>query len=167
MTSQKFKLLIVDITREWHFESKKNVHRLQCGLRKKFQFVWVPPNSILRMVQVPYKKNCLGVYPFDGISDPELAFKKFSSKLFFSYFFFHFCWFDGVCFQYSQVLVVFLFSKCSDSFLIWQSYSFHCFSFPTYVNFFYLFAAVVSDYKSQCMITVSPPVIYHLLSKRK
>ena len=32
-------------------------------------------------------------------------------------------------FQYSQVLVVFFFSKCSKVFLIWNFYSFWCFSF--------------------------------------
>ena len=44
--------------------------------------------------------------------------------------------FDGVRFQYSQVLVVFLFSENSDSFLVWQLYSFR------YLGFFLTF-----DYK--------------------
>ena len=48
----------------------------------------------------------------------------------YSYFFFlHLL--DGVCFQYSQVLVVFLFFKCSDSFLFSYFYSLGWFSFPT------------------------------------
>ena len=41
------------------------------------------------------------------------------------YFFFHFCLFDGVRFHYSQVLVVFLFSERSNSFLIWQFYYYY------------------------------------------
>ena len=32
-------------------------------------------------------------------------------------FFFHLCLFDGVCFQYSQEFVSFIFSECSDFFL--------------------------------------------------
>ena len=36
-----------------------------------------------------------------------------------------------VCVQYSEILVGFLFSKHSDSFLIWQFYSFRYRSFPT------------------------------------
>ena len=39
-----------------------------------------------------------------------------SSEVLFSYFFFHFCLFDDVRFQ---VLVIFLFSKRSDAFLMW------------------------------------------------
>ena len=46
-----------------------------------------------------------------------------------------------ICIQYSQVLVIFLFSKYSDSFLIWQFYSYCYFSFSTFHNehgiFFY------------------------------
>ena len=37
-----------------------------------------------------------------------------------------------ICFQYSQVLVIFFFSKCSDSFLVWRFYPFRYFSFSTF-----------------------------------
>ena len=50
----------------------------------------------------------------------------------FRIFLFHLRWFDGVYFQYSQVVVIFLFSKCSDCFLIWQIYSFRYLSFSTF-----------------------------------
>ena len=55
-----------------------------------------------------------------------------SSEVLFSYFFFYLCLFDCVCFQYSQVRVIFLLSKYSDSFLISQFYSFCCFSLSTF-----------------------------------
>ena len=35
-------------------------------------------------------------------------------------FFFHLRLFNDVCFQYSQILAIFIFSECTDSFLIWQ-----------------------------------------------
>ena len=35
---------------------------------------------------------------------------SYSPKKFFFYFFFHLCIFDGICFQYSQVFVSFLFN---------------------------------------------------------
>ena len=41
--------------------------------------------------------------------------------------------FDDVHFQYSEVLLNFLLSKSSDTFLIWQLYSFYCFSFPPFI----------------------------------
>ena len=49
---------------------------------------------------------------------------------FFSFsFFLHLYFFNGICFQYHQLLVIFLFFERSDSFLICQFYSFCCFSF--------------------------------------
>ena len=47
----------------------------------------------------------------------------------FFYFFFHLFFFDGVHFQYSQILVNFL---CSYAFLIWLFRSSNCFSLPTF-----------------------------------
>ena len=46
-----------------------------------------------------------------------------SSKVF-SSFFFHFYLFYDICLQYFQVFEIFFFFKRSDSFLIWQTYSF-------------------------------------------
>ena len=64
----------------------------------------------------------------------KLSFENLcrSPEVFFSYFFFHLHFFDGVHFQYSQVLVIFLLSKCSNAFLIWLFYSFHCLTFPIF-----------------------------------
>ena len=75
-----------------------------------------------------------GVYLFEEISAADLSFGKLphSSKLLFSNIFFHFCLFDGVHFQNSQVLVIFVFSKGSDFFMIWQFYSFRCLSLYTF-----------------------------------
>ena len=52
-------------------------------------------------------------------------------KCSFVIFFFHFCLFDDVHFQYSQELTRFLFSKCSHTFLIGQLNSLCYLSFPT------------------------------------
>ena len=56
--------------------------------------------------------------------------------------FLHFCLFDGFRFQYSEVLVSFLFSKCSDYFLIWSFYFFRRLPFSAFHNlhnvFFFL-----------------------------
>ena len=78
--------------------------------------------------------NNSGVHLFDKIFTAELGLQKFSRffEILFSYFFFHHHLFDGVRFQYSQVLVVFLFSKRSDTFLISLLYTF------CYVSFFTL-----------------------------
>ena len=60
-----------------------------------------------------------GIYPFDEISAVELGFKRFSPLseiVFIKYFFLHL--FEGICFQYFQVIVGFLCSKPSDYFLI-------------------------------------------------
>ena len=75
-----------------------------------------------------------GVYSFDKIPKAELGFKKISrsSEILFSVFFFPLRLLDGVCFQYSQVLVGFLFSECFDTFLFWQYDSFHYSSFSTF-----------------------------------
>ena len=58
------------------------------------------------------------VYLFDDISETEFRFEKLSgsSKVFCSYFLFHLHLFDNVRLYYSQVFVIFLFSKRSDSF---------------------------------------------------
>ena len=74
------------------------------------------PHPFQECSRVSYKGDSPGVYPFDKLPSAELGFEKFSrsSEVLFSYFFFHFPVFDGVRFQFSQVLVIFLFSKRSD-----------------------------------------------------
>ena len=65
------------------------------------------------------------VYLFDGISTAEFDFNKIScSSEILLLFFFHVELFDGVRFQYSQILVVFFLPECSNSFQIWQFYPF-------------------------------------------
>ena len=80
-----------------------------------------------------------------------LSFEKFSSEYEVPfYFFFHLRLFDGIGFKYSQVLVIFLFFKCSDSFLIWQFYSFHYLSFPIFhyePGKFHFYTLVVYSYR--------------------
>ena len=91
-------------------------------------FDGVPSLSILRMTQntwTPYEGNCSDVYIFDNISATEFGLEKFShSSRLLSYFFFRVRLLDWILFQYSQVFVIFLFSKRSESFLIWQFYYF-------------------------------------------
>ena len=72
--------------------------------------------------------------PFHEISAAELGFQKLSHsfKELFSNFSFHLCLLDGVHFQYFLVLIIFLFFKHSDSFLIWLLYSLCCFFFATF-----------------------------------
>ena len=48
----------------------------------------------------------------------SLILRSFLILLEYSYFFLYICLLDGVCFQNSQVLIMFLLSKCSDAFLI-------------------------------------------------
>ena len=95
-------------------------------------FFWILPWSILRMVSNILQEVLLGVYSIDEISAAELVFQKFSfsSEVLFSYFFLWSPLFYGDRFQYSLVHVIFLFSKHSGSFLIWQFYSFCYFSSP-------------------------------------
>ena len=85
-----------------------------------------------------YMKDCRGVNSFDEISAAKLDFEKFFRSfevlVLFSYFFFHLFLFDEVCFRCSHVLVIFLLSKRSDTFLFWQLYFFYCFSFPFIIN---------------------------------
>ena len=68
--------------------------------------------------------------------------------------------FDGVRFQYSQVLAIFLFSKRSDFFLVWQFYSFCYSSFSPfhyehgtffYFKFYFFILAVYSYCLYQCL----------------
>ena len=75
------------------------------------------------------------------------SFEKFSrsSEIPFPYFFFYLRLFDCVRFQYSQLLVIFLFFRGPDFFLIWQFYSFSSFrylfwqfSYYHYYNYFYI-----------------------------
>ena len=76
--------------------------------------------------------NCPGAYSF------WFLLQSFVSRSFF-FLLLRYCFlillsslFDDVRYQYSKVLVIFLLPKGSDAFLIWQFYSFHCFSFPTF-----------------------------------
>ena len=69
---------------------------------------------------------------FGEIRTAELSFEKFSRlSTILVFFLFYHCLFYTVRFQYSPVLVIFLFSKRSDIFLIWPFYSFRYLSFPT------------------------------------
>ena len=72
-------------------------------------------------------KNGSGAGPFNGIFVIEFAFQQFSHfpEIHFLIFFFHLLLFDGVLFQYSQLLVSFLFSERFDFFLVWLFYFFH------------------------------------------
>ena len=70
------------------------------------------------------KKEKAGEFSFEKIS--------YSSNIPFSYFFL-LCLFDGVCFQYSQALVIFLFFKGSNVLLTWLFYFFHWFSFSFFI----------------------------------
>ena len=71
----------------------------------------------------------------------RLFSRSFLVYLRYTFFSFNLGLFDGVRFQYFQVLVIFLFSKRSDSFLFCQFYSFCCLSFSAshykHVTFFY------------------------------
>ena len=75
------------------------------------------PRPFQKWPRVHYKINSPGVYLFNEIPAAELSFEKFYcySDILFSYFFLHLFLFDGDCFQYSQVLVSFLFFEHSDS----------------------------------------------------
>ena len=76
---------------------------------------------ISRTILSIYNGDSLNINPFDDIPASELGFVELSrsSKVIFSYLFLHRRLFDSDLFQYSQVLVIFLFSHCFDSFLSW------------------------------------------------
>ena len=65
------------------------------------------------------------------VSRSFIVLRKNYFLCFSSFCFFHLC-FDGVHFQYSQVLVIFFLSKHSDVFMIHWFYSFCCFFFPNF-----------------------------------
>ena len=69
--------------------------------------------------------NCLVVYSYNEISAAELGFEfSCSFDVLITYFFFHFCLFDGVLhFRYSKILVIFFFFKYFVAFLSWLFYS--------------------------------------------
>ena len=75
-----------------------------------------------------------GIYSLDKISATQFTFEKFSrsSEVLFSYFHFHFGFFYGIRFQYSQLLVIFFLYKSSDAFLILQLHSFRCISYQLF-----------------------------------
>ena len=79
-----------------------------------------------------FKGDRSGVYLFHVIPAAELDFKKFSRSS--EILFFYFLYFISICLIVSapQVLVSFLFCKRSDSLFIYQFYSFHYLSFPTF-----------------------------------
>ena len=66
----------------------------------------------------------------------------------FVFFSFHFWSFDGACFQYSQALVIFLFSKHSDSFPIWQ---FHV----SVISLFSFFIIILVHFSMPNLIPIS------------
>ena len=70
------------------------------------RFIWLPSFSILR---VSYNWHCVGVHRFDEISTAEFDFEKLScsSETRFLYFFLHLRLFDGICFQFFRILVIF------------------------------------------------------------
>ena len=91
-------------------------------------FVWIPPLSILGIVpsilQVGLPRYLFILW--------DLCNRVFcSSEIFFFNFFFPLCLFYDVRFQYFQVSIIYLFSKSSDSFLIWLFNSFRYLSFST------------------------------------
>ena len=109
---------------------------------------WFFPCPFQELPRVSYKRDYSDVYPFDDISAAVLGFEKFfclSEVFFFSFFLFsfflHLHLFDGISFHYFQVHIIFLFSKCSDSFLICQFFSFRFLYFSTFLyehcTFFY------------------------------
>ena len=70
----------------------------------------------------------------------SLILKSFQVLLKYSFFsFFHLCLFDGVLFQYSQILVILFFLKCSNAFLI------QFFYFFLLVLFFPFFIISIAD----------------------
>ena len=62
--------------------------------------------------------------PLDVIADAEFSYEKFSrsSEILLCYFFFHLRFFDGVPYESSLVLELFLFSEGSNSFYPHQNY---------------------------------------------
>ena len=106
-------------------------HQLSCLLVHLFEFF---PCPFYEWFRVSYKGDNPGVYPTNEISAEELDFEKLSalSEVIFSYFFFHLGLFDGIRFQYLQVIVIFFFSGRTDSFLIWLFNSFNYLSFSTF-----------------------------------
>ena len=67
--------------------------------------------------RVYFMVNSSCAYKFDKISVAEFGFEKHSRSSEEVFFFFHLRLFGCARFQYSQVLIIFHFSKCSDSFL--------------------------------------------------
>ena len=86
----------------------------------------------------------------------SLVSRSFLTRLRYSFLiFFHLRFFDGVHFQYFQILVVFSL-KWPDSFLIWQFYSFCFFLFPLFIRSISHFWYQISSY----ILVVYPHYLY-------
>ena len=98
-------------------------------------FLWVLPSSISRIVPSILQAGqpkCLS--PWWGSYCRAWFRRSFFVRLMYSscYFFFYLRLIDGIHFQYSQVLIGFLFSVRSSSFFIWPL---HSFSYLFYFRF--------------------------------
>ena len=105
-----------------------------CSINLKFLFLGISKVSFLEIFQGNYQMDLMDLsnyrmdlmdlhrsLSFEEISATKHPFKKFS-RFFsgtFSYFFLRLNIFDGVHFQYSQVLIIFLFFEHSNTFLTW------------------------------------------------
>ena len=87
----------------------------------------------------------------------SLVLRSFHVLLRYSFviFFFHICLFDSICFQYSQVLIIFLLAKHSSVFLIWQFYFSIVFLSP-------LFVVIMAQFSMQNSISI--PLLYILIA---
>ena len=98
-------------------------------------FVEVLPSSISRMFSVYLTRGtlrCLSVW-WDSCNRTWFwEVFSFVWDILFLFFFSHLHLFDGVRFQYSHVLVSFLFSERSDFFLIWLFFSFCYLTFSAF-----------------------------------
>ena len=98
-------------------------------------FVWVFPLLILGMFPSMLQGGPLRLFILLmrflllSLVSSFTVHPRFSFLIFF---FFYVCLFDGICIQYFQMLVIFLFSEWSDSFLNWSFYSIVIFLYPLY-----------------------------------
>ena len=142
--------------------------RIVINLLSSGPFDWVPILFLLRMVLSIMQSGLLRFLSLSEDFCNRIWFREvfsFISGTFF-FFFFHLCFFDVFRLQYSFILIIFLLSK---SFLIWQFYSFCCFSFPTFHNqpsiFFHdkLHFCKLAVY-SYCFSLISP-VLFHFFKQ--
>ena len=100
-----------------------NRHPLSCSLLHLPDLL---PGPFLQWFRVSNFMDCPGVYSFDGIYASEFNFESFLVCLR--------CLFQSARLQYSQVLVISLFSQRSESFLVWKVFSFRSLYFSTFHN---------------------------------